>query len=210
MESVLTSFTPRLQWTVSVLAIGVLLAICPAEARDPSASAERRSSFHEPREVVVIDVRQGGAIGVRTGLDGIRARIVAFLGPHRWLVVGDSGAIARLKGIASAAPWRATDAISADLTALTVAAKRVDRREVSVLAVLSPGAALSGVGRRLEAAGARVAWLEEAAAPAPQIGLRVPTDRLAGVLDELRKTTGLILAEPQAAVRLLNSGSVWR
>ena len=32
--------------------------------------------------------------------------------------------------------------------------------------------------RRLEAAGARVAWLDESAAPAPQLGLRVPADQL--------------------------------
>ena len=158
----------------------------------------------------MIDVHLGEATSVRTALDGIGARVVAFLGPHRWLVSGDNGAIAKVTGIASAAPWRTTDAISADLPALAAAAKRAGRREVSVLAALAPGAGLTGAARRLEAAGARIAWQEEAAAPAPQIGLRIPTDRLDEVLDELRKTAGLILAEPQAPVRLLNSGSVWR
>jgi hypothetical protein len=210
MEIVSTFFPSRRTWSVSALAIGALLAICPAEASDPSASTGEMSSFQEPREVVVIDVELGGEAGVRTALDGLGARVVAFLGPRRWLVVGDSDVIASLTGIASAAAWRPTDAISADLTVLAVAAKRADRREVSVLAVLAPGAGLPVAARRLEAAGARVAWLDESAAPAPQLGLRVPAGRIDEVLDELRETGGLILAEPQAAVRLLNSGSVWR
>ncbi|MEX1311125.1 MAG: hypothetical protein AB1Z65_11945, partial [Candidatus Sulfomarinibacteraceae bacterium] len=204
------SFNAGRRWFVSALAIGALLAIGSAEAADRIASANEVTSDDEPREVVVIDVHLGEATGVRSALDGLGATVVSYLGPRRWLVVGDSGAIGRVTGIASAAPWRTADAISADLPALAVAAKKAGRREVSVLAALAPGAGLTGVGRRLEAAGARIAWLEEAAAPAPQIGLRIPTDRLDEVLDELRKTAGLILAEPQAPVRLFNSGSVWR
>ena len=106
MEIVPTFFPSRRTWSVSALAIGVLLSICPAEASGPSASTDKISSFREPRKAVVIDVELGGETGVRAALGGLGARVVAFLGPRRWLVAGDRDAIASLTGIASASPWQ--------------------------------------------------------------------------------------------------------
>lgn len=197
-----------LVWPVAV--VWFFVANVPVSAADSPSPTDSTASESAPQRVFLIDVEEDHVIPVRVAIDDAAVFIVAILEPHRWLVVGQGRVIREISGVESAVEWRPTDAISPDLRALAVAVKKPDRREVSVLAMVAPGSELGEIESRLERAGARIGWSDGAVVPAPQIGIRVPRDRLDSVLDQLRSTPGLIVAEAQSPVRLLNSGSVWR
>jgi len=115
-----------------------------------------------------------------------------------------------MPGVVSAESWRSADGVHAELRTLDSPSKNASTDVVFFLVALAPGSAVAPVAERLEAMGAQLSWVDESARPVPQLGLRVLRSRLAAVVDELDATPGLVLAEPQAPVRLLNSGSVWR
>jgi subtilisin family serine protease len=79
-----------------------------------------------------------------------------------------------------------------------------------VVAMLAPGSAIAPLAEQIEVIGAQLGWVDESARPAPQLGFRVTRSRLRAVVELLERTPALVLAEPQAPVRLLNSASVWR
>lgn len=158
--------------------------------------------------VVAVDGREAGEL--KRALAGIRAEVVAHLEPHRWLVDGDGPAIVAMSGVQSAEPWSPANGIHSGLREPALPSKGGDDDVLLIAAVLAPGTAIAPVTERLEAAGARLSWVDSTARPTRQIGLRVPRFELADVVEQLEATPGLVLAEPQAPVRLLNSGSVWR
>ncbi len=170
-----------LAWPVAV--IWLFVTNVPVSAFDSPSPTDSVVPGSAPQGVFLIDVEEDHVISVRAAIDDAAASIVAHLEPHRWLVVGEGRVIREIPGVASAAEWRPTDAISSDLRTMAVAAKKPDRREVSVLAMLAPGSDLGEIGRRLERAGARIGWSDEEVDPAPQIGIRIRRDRLDLVLD---------------------------
>ena len=190
-----------------VLVVGLLLVFAsPSE----SASDGELASSNPKAELWVVAVDGGVAGELRSSLTGTGAEVVAHIAPHRWLVAGDGAAIAAMPGVVSAEPWRSADGVHAELRMLDSPSKNASTDEVFIVAAFAPGLAVVPVAERLEAVGAQLSWVDESARPAPQLGLKVPRSRLAAVVDELETTPGLVLAEPQAPVRLLNSGSVWR
>jgi len=174
-------------------------------------ASERELASSNPNTELWVVVVDGGVAGeLRGSLRRTGAEVVAYLAPHRWLVAGYGAAIAAMSGVVSVEPWRSADGVHAELRTLDSRSKNASTDVVFIVAALAPGLAVAPVAERLEAMGAQLGWVDESARPAPQIGLKVPLSKLAAVVQRLDTTPGLILAEPQAPIRLLNSGSVWR
>ncbi len=79
-----------------------------------------------------------------------------------------------------------------------------------VTVALAPGTPTVSLAARIEKIGGSVSWSDDSTAVTTQLGLRVPRDRLAALIEELERTQNLVWAEPQSPVRLLNAASVWR
>ncbi len=146
----------------------------------------------------------------RRSVEAAGATVLAHLGPCRWLVSGDGADIRGAVGAGSATPWRPVDAVSPELRRLATSAKAIRSEEVLVVVALAPGTSAATLVARSESLGAAVSWSDHSTGVTPQLGLRVPRDRLAALTAELERTENLVWAEPQAPVRLLNDASVWR
>jgi len=186
-----------------VLALLLTAAGLAAEDRPGIAGA-----VLEP-PVVVIEVDPVSVPAVRERLEEAGATILAHLEPHRWLVAGVPSGIDRMVGIHEISRWKPENGVALDLRRRAETKRATDQLQ-SVVATLAPGADLDQAGDRFVAAGAVVAWVDEAAEPAPQLGLRVSGRRLPDLLDVLAATPELVWAEAAAPVRLLNGQSVWR
>ena len=158
----------------------------------------------------VVEVDGGLAGEVRSALAGAGAEVVAHMAPQIWLVSGERTAVSAISGVVVVREWRSADGIHAELRDPAVHSGMKSSEVIFLVAALAPGRALAPLGGQLEALGAKLSWVEESARPAPQLGLRVPRARLAAVVERLESTPGLVWAEPQAPLRLLNSASVWR
>ena len=194
---------------VSVVVLVVGLSLAFASPSDCASDGELAS--YNPKTELWIVVVDGSVAGeLRSSLTGTGAEVVAHLAPLRWLVAGDVASITAMSGVVSIERWRSADGVHTELRALDSPSKNASAEVVFIVAALAPGSAVAPVAERLEAVGAQLSWVDESARPLPQLGLRVPRSRLAAVIQRLDSTPGLVLAEPQAPVRLLNSGSVWR
>ena len=125
-----------------------------------------------------------------TAVDAVGATVVAHLGPCRWLVAGDGEVIRSRSGSRTATAWRSADAVSPELRNLAVSAKAIRSPEVLVAVALAPGTPTVSLATRIEKAGGSVSWSDDSATVTTQLGLRVPRDRLAAVIEELETTPG--------------------
>jgi len=146
----------------------------------------------------------------RISVEAAGETVLAHLGPCRWLVSGDGEVIRNRLGVRAATAWRSADAVSPELRNLAVTAKTIRSSEVLVTVALAPGTPTVSLAARIEKIGGSVSWSDDSTAVTTQLGLRVPRDRLAALIEELERTQNLVWAEPQSPVRLLNDASVWR
>jgi len=146
----------------------------------------------------------------RIAVEAAGAMVLAHLGPCRWLVSGNGEAIRNRSGVTTATAWRSADAVSPALKNLAVSAKTIRSLEVLVAVALAPGTPTVSLTARIEKIGGSVSWSDDSTAVTTQLGLRIPRDRLAVLIEELERTQNLVWAEPQSPVRLLNDASVWR
>ncbi|MCU0304533.1 MAG: S8 family serine peptidase [Thermoanaerobaculales bacterium] len=201
-------FHPRPSVTRAALALAALATVGLVPARSPAA-APGRSAGAAP-DLVVLEVRPRRGAELRAALEAVEASVVAYLAPGRWLVAGDRGRLGSHPAVSGATAWRPSDGISPELRSLAASAKAAYRDELQVIVVLAPGADPVTVAGPLAATGAEVGWLDGAAQPGPQVGLRVPGERLAALLVELERTPSLVVAEAQAPIRLRNAASAGR
>jgi len=187
--------------------IVVVLSGMGVQAAQPVVS---RPAPGDPSSLAVVNCRPDSVVVARRSLEAGGVTVVAHLAPHRWLVAGDSAVVAAAPGVLSVEPWRPADGVRAELRALSAPSKSTSNDVVMVVAALAPGSAIAPLAERIEAVGAQLGWVDESARPAPQLGFRVTRSLLREVVELLERTPGLVLAEPQAPVRLLNSASVWR
>jgi subtilisin family serine protease len=197
---------PAAVTTLALVALAALWLVCVPQlpAAEPGQPAESAPGL------VVLDVRPQRAAEVRAAIEAVEATVVAHLAPGRWLVAGERHRLGSLAATFGATTWRPSDGIAPELRALAASAKTAYRDELQVVVVLAPGADTETVAGRLAAIGAEIGWLDAAARPGPQVGLRVPGERLAGVLGELERTSALVVAEAQAPVRLRNAAAAGR
>ncbi len=194
-----------LPWAALIVPVVVTLSVVFSSSSVWATEGGPVSAKPTPElRVLVVDVGVAGE--VRGVLAETGAKIVAYLAPQEWLVAGDGAVLSAISGVVSVRRWRSADGVHA----LAARSKNTESDVVLVVAALAPGMAVEPLGDRLETMGVRVSWTDETARPVPQLGLRVPRARLAALVEQLEATPGLVWAEPQAPVRLLNSGSVWR
>jgi subtilisin family serine protease len=122
------------------------------------------------------------------------------------LVAGVGGTISSTPGVISIGAWRSADGVHDRLREVKVS----DDRDLPVIAALAPGRPVRPFARILAETGAAVSWVDDSADRLPQVGFRVPGERMGAVAAVLDATRGLVWAEAQAPIRLLNSESVWR
>jgi len=147
------------------------------------------------------------AVRARLAADGIR--ILAYL-PEDALLVERAGVPdAGLPGVVGIEPWSAELAITPELASLERHRARGFPGGVPIVVGLARAEALEELAGRLGGLGGRVSWIAPAAA-VPQIGLLADPDRLPAVLGALRATAGLVWADLQPPLRLLNGDAVWR
>ena len=146
----------------------------------------------------------------RVSVEAAGGTVLAHLGPCRWLVSGDGAAIAEASGVGTTRSWRSVDAVSPDLRGMVASIKAIRPEELLVAVALAPGTRTVSLVARIEEIGASVSWLDHSTTVMPQLGLRVPRERLADLIEELEQNRNLVWAEPQSPVRLLNHASVWR
>ena len=185
----------------------LLGASIPGEA---DQAAEPRPAVSAPASLTIISCRPESAAVIRRALVEVGAAVVAHLAPHRWLVAGDPVAVAGVPGLMKSRPWRPAEGVHGELRALAAPEKGTGDDVVFVAAALAPGRSVRAAAELFETMGAEPSWLDESARPAPQFGFSSPRSRLREVVEQLDRTPGLVWAEPQAPVRLLNSESVWR
>jgi subtilisin family serine protease len=177
----------------------------PASPRDiGTTSAEPVSGLW------VVSCGESALEDPRESVEAAGATVLAHLGPCQWLVSGDGAVILDASGMGTTRPWRSADAVSPELRGLVASPKAIRSEEVLVAVALAPGAPTDSLVARIEEIGAAVSWLDHSSTVTPQLGLRVPRDRLAALIEEIEQTRNLVWAEPQAPVRLLNDASVWR
>ncbi len=204
MGSMSSLSTARRHAIVLVLALAVLNPM-PALGERPVAE----ETAVTPAPTLFVLTIEPGAVGeVRDALDRTGSVVIAHIEPHRWLISGRFEELEPDGAVVTIDPWRPVQGIGPGLRDFA-AAKRSTTGERGVIVALAPGSDLGGARDRFEAVGASIAWVDAEAEPAPQIGLRVPGDRLAGVVNVLAATAGLAWAELQAPNRLLNHASVW-
>lgn len=101
-------------------------------------------------------------------------------------------------------------ASSPELWSSAATAAEARGQPVQVVVAVATEIGTADAVRSLEALGGSIQWVDSAGRPAAQIGVLVPADRVGGLTRALESLPGLLWAEPQAPVRLLNSASVWR
>ncbi len=191
-----------------VLVVCWLLALAVVPAASPG-DIEATASNSAP-ELWVVSCGERGAENRQDSVMTVGATVVAHLGSCRWLVAGDGEVIRSRLGSRTATAWRSPDAVAPELRNLAVPAKAIRSPEVLVAVTLAPGTPAVSFATRIEMAGGSVSWSDDSATMTTRLGLRVPREHLAAVIEELETTPGLVSAEPQSPVRLLNDASVWR
>lgn len=191
------------------LAVGFWLA--GAIVAQPVSSQDIETTSANPAsELLVVGCGERALKDPRLSVEAAGATVLAHLGPCRWLVSGDGAAILDTSGVGTIRPWRSAEAVSPELRGLVASAKAIGSEEVLVTVALAPETPTDSLMARVEEIGAAVSWSDHSTNVTPQLGLRVPRNRLAALIEELEQTRNLVWAEPQAPVRLLNHTSVWR
>jgi subtilisin family serine protease len=192
-----------------VLAVGLTLAGAASAHSSSPREVESAAPSSAP-QLWVVGCGDHASGFSRFSIEEAGATVLAHLGSCRWLVSGSGATIVEVLGEGNARQWRSADAVSPDLRSLASSTKTSRSEDVLVAVALAPGTPLTTPITRSEAVGARVSWVDRSTAETPQIGFRVPRDRLAALIEEFERTENLVWAEPQAPVRLLNDASVWR
>lgn len=177
-----------------------------APARPPSGSGHAVHGA-SAGELSVVRVAPGDAPRVRSLLEARGARVLVHLPDDRLLVAAPA--------TASVAEGLAVEAWTPD-RAITPALAGLNQRQAGRFAAGVPivlGLAFAGdlddAARDLAAAGAEVRWTDAQAAT-PQLGLTVAADRLEVVRRALTRIGGLVWADVQPPIRLLNDDAAWR
>ena len=197
------------RFSFTQLAVGFWLA--GAVVAQPASSQDIETSSANPAsELLVVGCGERALKDPRLSVEVAGATVLAHLGPCQWLVSGDSAAILDTSGVGTTRPWRSAEAVSPELRGLVASTKAIGSEEVLVTVALAPETPTDSLMARVEEIGAAVSWSDHSTNVTPQLGLRVPRNRLAALIEELEQTRNLVWAEPQAPVRLLNHASVWR
>jgi len=172
-----------------------------------TAAAGRLVSGDGKLAVLRVAAFDFAAVRARLAADGIR--ILAYL-PDDALLVERAGLDASgVAGVVAVEPWSAELAITPELASLERHRALGFPGGVPIVVGLARAEDLAGLADRLDGLGARVSWSAPSSA-VPQLGLLADPDRLPAVLDALRATGGLVWADLQPPVRLLNGDAAWR
>ncbi len=194
---------------ISLFVMGCWLA--GAAVAHPASPGDIETTSLQPASGLwVVSCGDGSVEDPRISVEAAGATVLAHLGPCRWLVSGDGEVIRNRPGVRTATAWRSADAVSPELRNLAGSAKAIRSPEVLVAVALAPGAPTASLAARIEMIGGSVGWSDDSTTVTTQLGLRVPRDRLAALIEELEQTRNLVSAEAQSPVRLLNDASVWR
>ena len=204
-----------LVWTAVV--VGALAAATAPGGAEPGdrpplrlrAATTGGSEAGEDAVLAVLRVAPDGFAAVRARLAADGVRILAYLPVDALLVERASLGSLPMAGVVATEPWRAELAITPELATLARHRAAGFPGGVPIVVGLARVEALDELKARLDGLGARVSWTTPTA-PVPQLGLLADADRLPAVLDALRATAGLIWADLQPPVRLLNGDAAWR
>jgi subtilisin family serine protease len=197
-----TTVRTRLAVPSVAVAAAMLIATLPAAGQsgaDRSIHLDARSA-----EIVLVEGAFGGSPSLADELERIDAEVLARLSANRWLVAGSAERLADLPGMSAVSPWTQTDGIE---PALRTAAKGTGR--VGVAIGLAPGVDVADVADELRGSGVIVGWTAPTARPVAQLGLMVERETVAVLVDRLETIPGLVWAQLQPPIRLLNGASVW-
>jgi len=198
---------------VSVLAAAIVRGgVEPGELpalRLRSAAAAGGAEASEDGELVVLRVAPHDFAAVRARLAADGVRILAYLPEDALLVERSNLDASAMADVVAVEPWRAERAITPELASLDPTRARSLPGGVPIVVGLASAEAADELAVRLAGAGARVSWTAPGAAVA-QLGLLVDAERLPAVLAALRATAGLVWADLQPPLRLLNWDAVWR
>jgi hypothetical protein len=159
--------------------------------------------------LTVLRVAPGAVAALRARLAADGVRVLAYL-PDDALLVERAGLDASmLADVVASEPWRAELAITPELASIDRAHAKPFPGGVPIVVGLARAEDLKDLAGRLQGLGARVSWTAPTAT-VPQLGLLADPDRLPAVVDALRATAGLVWADVQPPVRLLNGDAVWR
>jgi subtilisin family serine protease len=161
------------------------------------------------RAVTLVRTTTGSIAEVAQELAATGLPVLATLSGDTLLVAAPPEVLRAREGVVMADPWPGDRAIAPALNVIRGSrAAGLPPRVPMILGVVA-GADLEAIAGGLEAAGAEVSWIAAGGA-LPQLGLMVPRDGLWPVIEVVRNLQGLVWADVQPPVRLLNSESVWR
>ena len=202
---IMSSFSTTLRHAIVLVLAFLVLNPMPALGE---RRVSEESAISSAQTLFVVTIAPGAADEAQVALAMTGSVVIARIEPHRWLVSGRSEELEAAGVIVAIDPWRSVQGIGLEMRAAATA-KSANADERGIVVAMAPGSDLGGVQRRLAAVGGSITWVDAEIEPVPQIGLRIPEDRLAGVIDVLAETPGLAWAELEAPIRLLNHGSVW-
>jgi hypothetical protein len=198
-----------------VLALGLLGAggVPSAEVPGPSPLRLRSTSVGVGERVdgalVVLRIAPGQLAGVRSRLRQHGVTVLADLPDDALLVERDAVEALEVPGLIATEPWTAARAITPELARSELAAGASCRAGVPILVGVATEAELGVAAARLRGPGVQVSWIEPAATP-PQLGIVAEPARLPDVLGALGSLDGLVWADVQPPIRMVNDASVWR
>lgn len=146
---------------------------------------------------------QVGAVLSRAG-----ASVLKVFPPAGLLVAGE-GDFDSIDGVRQVFRWSGEVALTPELRTLAASTSGQPSQRVGVVAATIAETDLTRLSDRLSEAGARISWLETHGATV-EIGINVEKGNLGPTAEVLADTAGLVSADVQPAVRLLNVGSAWR
>jgi hypothetical protein len=167
------------------------------------------SECGEDGTLAVVHLAPDAFATARARLAAGGVRVLAYLPGDALLVERDGLDAAGMADVVGVAPWRAELAITPELASLDRARAEMHPDGVPVVVGLARAEALDELAGRLDGMGVRLSWTAPDAA-VPQLGLLVDPERMPAVLDALRATAGLVWADLQPPVRLLNADASWR